>query len=760
MLTALWSDSSTANMEITLSDKPEVIIRTLEREYPVSAIEKIPALVDEWSDVLRNAQSWSRAASTRLDLQQNSRNQLAALSIGENDLRILGNAGLIEIKVRCPRGELAPAAHLPWELLLASATQNLRPQPLIVVRHLECGASSYPVTVPERLLVVKSSPGFLSDIYTEVSFRTEQKNVEANVGLESSPDVWNPTLAELAHVATTESPHIIHFAGIDIVQARELAADTEGGCTIEEQKSLSSGEDFGMVFRHDDGLPLGAGPFELARKVCHPSQSPPSLVAYNFHNTARMAAAVVSQGAQIALGCQGELDDILSEIFYCNFYLAWRLGNWKVLDGLRLAMAELREVARADSIRAQKLWGSSIVVWSSHSLLDSEKNERFRKKPKSLVLPSESLRETFDRVRLMPAKYDEGTVPISVELIPRKELNYSLLHNNRSLFHYFYIRKLPPLGQVKNIAVETVLFAGDEKFPYKSRRDLKYTLWMLGDEIRVPLTSKFAKSVRESLYASLLVKISLSDKVVFEETYRVMLLPIDQWQDNDRSRKWLPSFVLPRDPAVSQILGIAQKYLVALADDAGAGFDGYQTQSDDVNAQVRALWYALAYDYSLRYINPPPSFTEEAQRLRPASEVIKGLRGTCIDLTLLLASCLEYIGIFPVLFLFDGHAFAGYYRTEATHQEVREWISRSAGPLEEDAWMLGSQFYSRVLELVMRGDLIPIETTLLTKRGGFSEALNEGVRNLTSQNEYEFLIDLKLARENGVTPLPLWDQEP
>jgi hypothetical protein len=79
--------------------------------------------------------------------------------------------------------------------------------------------------------------------------------------------------------------------------------------------------------------------------------------------------------------------------------------------------------------------------------------------------------------------------------------------------------------------------------------------------------------------------------------------------------------------------------------------------------------------------------------------------------------------------------------------------------LEEDAWMLDSEFYPRVLDLVMKGDLIPIETTLLTKRRGFSEAVEEGVRNLTSQSEYQFLIDLKLARENGVTPLPLWEQE-
>jgi hypothetical protein len=57
------------------------------------------------------------------------------------------------------------------------------------------------------------------------------------------------------------------------------------------------------------------------------------------------------------------------------------------------------------------------------------------------------------------------------------------------------------------------------------------------------------------------------------------------------------------------------------------------------------------------YINPPPTFTEKSQRLRTPSDIVMGKRGTCIDLTLLLAACLEYAEIYPVLFLLKDHAF-------------------------------------------------------------------------------------------------------
>ena len=711
----------------------------------------------KWTTILRNPQAWSRAASTRSDLQQESKNDLAKLGIADEDLKTIANAGLVEVKIACLPNTLNESAHLPWEFLLRSATNKFRSQPLLIVRHLVCRTPTPSAAIPERLIVVKSSPGFLSELYTEFSLRIEQANVEGNLHLTSRPDLWNPTVDEVASAIVAQSPNVIHLAGVDILQARELGES--GECTVEELNSLRSDQNDGMVFKGKDSLPVAVSPEVLAEKLCSSSEVSPSLVAFNFNNSASLAAAAVSRGSQAALGCQGEMDDELAEIFFCNFYLAWNLGKWRVLDAYRLATAELREEGRTDPIRAQQLRGSDIVLWSGQSLIDHEQRERLRKRSKSLILPPEELREEFDSRRMKPAAYDANTSPVSVHARPRKEVNYSLLHNNRSLFHSFYIRKIPPLGQVQNISVEVVLLAGDEQFRYKARKDLKYTLWMLDEEVRVPLTSKFARTVRESMYTSLLVKVAIADQTIFEKTFRVTLLPIDQWQDDDQNRKWLPSFVLPRDPAVSHIVESAQSYLLALADDSAAGFDGYQSVADEgVDSQARALWYALSYQHSISYVNPPPTFTNDAQRLRTPSDVFDGGRGTCIDLALMLASCMEYIDIYTVVFLLDGHAFPGYYRTEGTHQEVREWMTRNAGSQEEDAWMLGRDFYGTLLAIVKRGDLIPLETTLLTKHRGFWEAVDEGIFNLSSGKDFQYMIDVKLARENGVTPLPIWNK--
>ncbi len=731
--------------QVTVAHTPFAIIRTIEKDYPIANETVFSTLNNEWKSVRRASAS---------ELRDRSQGHLKTLGLTERDLDELANAGLIEVRF-APTATLA--MNFPWELVLTLASEAVGSQPILVVRHLDQNIPNRETTVPERLAVVKSSPGFLSEWYSEVSFETEEDNVAANIGLTTARDIWNFTLEELASRLTSESPHVIHLTGIDNSEAKELAK--EASCTIQEQQSLEKASDYGMVFKSAIGLPVGVAPDDLARAICISNEAAPILTTFNFYNTSPLAAAAVRHGSRFSIGYQGRLDDVYAEIFFCNFYLAWKLAKWRILDAFRLAIAELREALKSDSLAAKASMAGRVVLWSGTSLLDLEQRARLRKKSQSLVLPDHSLQKEFDKVRDEEAVQPSDEV-IATEIIPRRALNFSLLHNDRSLFHQFYLRKIPALGQLKGVRVEVSLFAGGEQFVYSARRDMKYTLWLLENEVRIPLTSRFAKSVRESINASLLVKIHQGDKPRYEKTFRVILLPIDQWQDDEENRQWLPSFVLPRDPAVSRIVDCAQKYLCAITDDATSGFDGYQSSADDgVTSQVQALWYALAHEHSLSYVNPPPSFTEKSQRLRKPFDVIEGRRGTCIDLAIVLASCLEYIDVYPTVFLLEGHAFVGYYRTEEAHREVRHWVTRDGGADDQDAWMLGKNFYTQILELVNRGEIVPLEPTLLTKRGGFWDSVEEGTLNLSNPTAFNYMIDIRLARQNGVTPLPLWDQE-
>ncbi len=176
------------------------------------------------------------------------------------------------------------------------------------------------------------------------------------------------------------------------------------------------------------------------------------------------------------------------------------------------------------------------------------------------------------------------------------------------------------------------------------------------------------------------IKVQCGDRLLRESSERVTVLPADEWRDDGEDHRWLPCFVLPRDPAVLKVVDSAQRYLRTLLDDTSAGFDGYQQLLDDdsnaadvVDPQVQALWAALQHDLPVNYINPPPSYTSQSQRLRNPTEIFRGNAATCIDLALLFASCLEFVGIYPVIFLIQGHAFPGYWRSDKAWWRMKEF---------------------------------------------------------------------------------------
>jgi len=300
---------------------------------------------------------------------------------------------------------------------------------------------------------------------------------------------------------------------------------------------------------------------------------------------------------------------------------------------------------------------------------------------------------------------------------------------------------------------------------------LEGTVHDLSDQVRLPLVSALWRTGRESIQTSLTVKVAHDGRTVFLETFPISLLPPDEWLDSDTDRVWLPSFVLPRDDAVLRIIDAAQRYLMALADDRDVGFDGYQSIDPDladpfelVDLQVRAIWCAIVHDFRLKYINPPPVASEQSQRLRSPGEIIDGGRGTCIDLALLTAACLEYVEIYPVVFLIEGHAFPGWWRSDEAHDAFRSAAGTDDGladgpraftGVQRVPWSLGRQVFREIIGHIHNRRLSAIESTWLTSGGSFFEAVDEGTRNLRSKSEFDAMLDIMIAREHGVTPLPL-----
>ena len=717
--------------------------------YKITPGEDFQRTAMYWDYVLRNRIRWSRDPGTSASVTRRALEALGKLGIDDAKLAEIAKAGVVEIEIPYTSAHEEIGWELrifPWEFLLFTGTADKRTSPIIVVRHVCCTDRADAGTrVPKKLMVVESAPGKVADMY---SFNSERKLVESDLGLSQVQCPRNPTVDTLKELVTSGQPDIVHLAGLDSHQGEQLL----------HRQSPTTWD--GYLIADANGNPTYASAEQLAEALRGRKGHPPMLVSCNFWNSAsRLAALIAAESATAAIGFQDEIDDQVAESFFSKFYFNYRAMGWDLLRAYRLAVRDMR------------FGGAIAVLWSSRSLLPH--------------LEEKPLQSDDDQLRAKRQEYLRKEVPADTEpwevldvvLKLKDTVNYSLLHNDQSLFEEFSLRKLRD-GLVRGIGIELVLYAGGEQtFPYRSYIDMSDSYLSLADRIRFPLTSYLMRSIRESVKSVLYIDITWNNKVVRRDTLPVKLLAIDEWVDTPELDAYLPSFVLSRDNAVGKIIDSAQRYVRLFNEDSTAGFDGYQgvdKKAKDpyltVDLQVKAIWSTLSFDMALGYINPPPTFTESSQRLRTPSDVIDGKRGTCIDLALMLAACLEYIGIDPVIFLLSGHAFPGYWRSEDARDAFLRMSSKNLMSLTGDRgsaltdaqartpnkpWMFTN--YAEVEQLVKEGSVVPLETTYITQQLGFTEAMKGGREDLRERSQFCSMIDVLRARtdKNPVTPLPL-----
>jgi hypothetical protein len=722
-------------------------------QYTIPIDANFDSVAGRAVEYVRNRRQWRKLASARDYIEEILDTYFPRKDPSRDDqLKNMARAGVVEIQI--PRATGESAYVFPWEFAISEITAKFRgTRSLLVTRQLVGAGITTPVflgVAPANILVAQSAPGAISDYY---SFESEDNLVQSSFTQPKFlPTISDPTLDLLRLTALTAPKlSVVHLTGVDGLQGADLLEISEEGPALP-----------GVYFSGPDGEPKLESPEAVADAVTAGADKP-MLVSYNFFNSAwPLASKTVDKGAAVAIGFQDEIDDALAEIFFARFYESWERSGWNVVSAYRESLKSLQEYSA-------KLRGTGIVLWSASSLLPFAKMSQSITTTQSTPNPEPLLRA---------ADTPDMDTAIRVVVEPCVKLNYSMLHNNRPLFDKFEVKRQKS-GRLVNIRVDVVLDTGSANAIYSTTFDLSRARPMVDVSTlaRVSLTSEMALSLRESVYTSLQVSVWWEERLVYQNTFRVALLPTDEWRDDDLNRIWLPSFVLPRDPVIAEIVDKAQKYLSALQDDSGAGFDGYQgvlspgvsidQQCQSVDDQVRAIWWGLLQEYHLSYINPPPSFTETSQRLRIPSDVIAGKRGTCIDLTLLLAALLEYVDIYPVVFLLDGHAFPGYLRSPDSYTLLRKvflepaTMAKSNGsPLPENTiqreWILDQRYYSALIDLVRQGHIVPIESVALTQRSGFDDAIDQGTRDLRSKDDFQFFVDIKSARESDVTPIPMW----
>ena len=328
---------------------------------------------------------------------------------------------------------------------------------------------------------------------------------------------------------------------------------------------------------------------------------------------------------------------------------------------------------------------------------------------------------------------------IEIEIISRRYLNLALYQAGFPLISD--IRFFSPERDFEDITIQI-------SCDYEVFEPMEIKADVLQRGSRISVSGRLADlRLKVAKFAELTETVATSVEVTVVNSFGELIAwasepleitPYNQWNMN---QELLAAFVTPNSPPITQLVGRAEELLrgILSRDDRYAsrefpGFNGYQSQDPQYVALQAEALYTAARELGLTYRMPPASF--EGQRVRSVTQIINEKAGTCLDTTCFYASLLEHAGLRPLLFLVDGHAFAGVELTEE--------------PVFHDPVVTDRDLVYRARE---RQDILMVETTCLSQDVLFNQAADAAGKNF-AEKTFQGCVAIAVCRERRIKPLP------
>lgn len=256
--------------------------------------------------------------------------------------------------------------------------------------------------------------------------------------------------------------------------------------------------------------------------------------------------------------------------------------------------------------------------------------------------------------------------------------------------------------------------------------------------VKLVLSSEFLFSLTERLNGSIHIEITSGGETLNEGDSDIALLPFDYWQGHYILPELTAAFVTPNHPRIDDITAKAGAYLKKWTGDPS--FTGYQSCNPNVVKKQIAAIYAALQAENIAYRNPPASFEQLGQRVRMPYAVLEQKGGTCLDLSLLFASCLEAVGLNPLIIVITGHAFCGCWLEEQTFDDCAE----------DDI----SALTKRTADGMDMLCLVECTDYVAGKNADFDHAEKHANDHLIDPSAFHVAIDITRCRGNGIRPVP------
>lgn len=256
--------------------------------------------------------------------------------------------------------------------------------------------------------------------------------------------------------------------------------------------------------------------------------------------------------------------------------------------------------------------------------------------------------------------------------------------------------------------------------------------------LRIILSTEILFSLTEAISGTVSFSLTKDDSELYHKDTPVQLLSFNEWSGLAFDPELIAAFVTPNHPEIAKVISEASVYLKKWADTTA--FSAYQRQNPNFVKQQMAAIYTALCARKIAYNMPPASFEYIGQKVRLANTVLEIKQGTCLDLAVLYASCLEAVGMNPLIIFISGHAFCGCHLEEETFADCAT----------DDVSAIEKRIVTGAEEILL------VECTDITKDNiDFDVALKHGKDHFDKPGEFICAVDITRTRGSGIRPIPL-----
>ncbi len=256
--------------------------------------------------------------------------------------------------------------------------------------------------------------------------------------------------------------------------------------------------------------------------------------------------------------------------------------------------------------------------------------------------------------------------------------------------------------------------------------------------VKLTLSTDYLFSLTEKTAGNIHISAEKDGELLAEKDVPVEILAYDEWSGAMMMPELVSAFMSPNHPLVSEVISKASVHLQKWS--GSPSFTGYQSEDPNVVKQQAAAVYAALQEENIAYIVPPASFEKSGQRVRLPYTVLTEKHGTCLDLALLFASCLEQIGLNPLIVLIKGHCFAGFWLEDETFADCAE----------DDV----SALKKRAAEGIDKICVTECTDFVAGKSVDFAHAESHALARLTEDADFLYAVDVRRCRGSGIRPIP------